>query len=333
MTVLRHKPLVIFIVGPTATGKSEFSVVAAERFGGEIINTDSVQVYQHVDIGTAKPTASQLARVSHHLFSFVAANETCTAGEFRRRALEKIEQRSATGVTTFFAVGGSGFYVQALEKGMFPAPDIPAAVRETVERDRLEKGLSALYAELVSRDPEYAREISANDSYRIKRALEINRYLQEQSLGGEHADGPSGTTWSEIRRRFVTESAATRPFDVCKIGIIRPRPLIRKAVEKRTREMLRNGLLDEVRDLRARGLQDWAPLASVGYKQVQDYLDGLLPEAELEAAIVTSTMQLVKRQTTWFRRDPEIRWFDAEAGWDNPLRFVAELLASRPRVP
>ena len=317
---MHKKPLVIFVVGPTATGKSDFAVEAAESIGGEIINTDSIQVYESVEIGTAKPPKEFFARVPHHLYSYVKEGETSTAGEYRRHALEIV---GASPEQTFFATGGSGFYVQAFEKGMYPVPEIPAIIRTKIDQDAESSGLAKLYDELRLRDSRYAAEISANDTYRIKRALEIVRFLQ--------GDLPQGQpdpekTWSGIRDRFTAESAQSRPFRVLKIGLIRDRALIRKSVEQRTKKMLEAGFIDEVKALRAKGLSNWAPMLSVGYKEVQMHLDGQIAFADLAQEITTSTMQLVKRQTTWFRRDPEIKWFDPGEGWEKPLTFLRSAL-------
>ncbi len=323
---VKQKPLVIFVVGPTATGKSAFAIEAAQEFGGEIINTDSVQVYKSVDIGTAKPSATEIKKVPHHLYSYVAEGETSTVGEFRRHALSVIEQGAKNGVKIFFAVGGSGFYNQALEKGMYPVPQIPAEVREAINKKLEQDGLAALFQELQKRDPDYADGISENDTYRIMRSLEIARHLQGTALPSKITDE---NTWSGIRKKFEREIEKNRSFDVMKVGIINPRLKIRRAVERRTSEMLEQGFVSEVKELRGRGLSKWAPMLSVGYKEVQAFLDGELDQAELPQKIVTSTMQLVKRQTTWFRRDNEIKWFEADDGWENPLAFVRAKLNER----
>lgn len=317
------KPLVVFIVGPTATGKSELALEAAKALGGEIINTDSIQVYAGLEIGSAKPPADYFTQVPHHLFSFVAEGKTCTAGDFRKAALEVIESKKTRAKNLFFAVGGSGFYVQALEKGMYPVPEIPASVKTQIEVDLRENGLPSLYQELRSLDPKYASEISENDTYRIMRALEINRHLQ---TSGAHE---GETTWSGIRRVFESKQIQTRPFDVLKIGVMRPRDEIRKSVESRTRKMLASGLIDEVKQLQSKGLSKWAPLLSVGYREVQMHLEGEMSANDLPQAITTSTMQLVKRQTTWFRKDSSIKWFDPKDGWAEPMAFIAQAIKAR----
>jgi tRNA dimethylallyltransferase len=310
----------VFVVGPTACGKSDFAVEASEaraRAGHrapEIINCDSIQFYEGLDIGAAKPSAELLKRAHHHLIGHIEKGKVQTAGDFRRAALAFLESSSCE---EFLVVGGSGFYVQALEKGMYDVPEIPEHIRSNVEKDLAEKGLAALHDELKKRDPEAARKIQPADRYRTLRSLEILRF---ESSGQNH-----GQTLSEIRARFE-KTRAPAPFRVSKIGIFLPRDILRARVTLRTQNMLRNGLIEEVEFLRSKGLNDWPPLSSVGYKEVQDFLDGRLPRPELEQQIITSTMQLAKRQMTWFKRDPEIRWFDSQQGWREPVQFAQTCL-------
>lgn len=297
-------PMVLFIVGPTATGKSDLAVdiaegCAAESPAPEIINCDSVQFFEGVDIGAAKPDKVLLERAQHHLVGHVPLGGSYTAGDFRRDALKVIFEGGQRGVNRFLAVGGSGFYVQALEKGMFEVPDVPEEVRARLDAEAdAPGGLEALYAELKQKDPEAAARISPRDRYRIVRALEIIR------------SGPLGATLSEIKKRFAA-SAPEASFFSYKIGLSLDRDVLRKRVRERAARMLKAGLVEEVEGLRAKGLKDWAPLKSVGYREVQAMLDGRLAPKDLEDAIVTSTMQLAKKQMTWFKRDQSIQWFDA----------------------
>lgn len=311
-------PHLLFVVGPTACGKSDFAVEAAEEVrravGGplpEIINCDSIQFFDGVDIGAAKPEPALLRRVSHHLVGHVPLGGAYTAGDFRRDALRVVEERMKAGVERFLPVGGSGFYVQALEKGMYDVPPVSEELKLQLQQDMEQKGPSALHAELAIRDPEAAAKIQPMDRYRVLRALEILRSSSESS------------SLSEIRARFEASRPAA-PFRVSKVGVFRAREVLRHRVEERTTRMLKDGLLDEVQSLRARGLAAWSPLLSVGYKEAQEYLEGRLTKEELPSAIVTSTMQLAKRQMTWFKRDPSIRWFDSEKGWEEPLAWVRE---------
>lgn len=307
----------LLVVGPTACGKTDFAVDAAEaraRLTGEplpeILNCDSVQFFEGVDIGAAKPTREQLARVPHHLVGHVPLGSAYTAGDFRRDALKVIEDRGTKGLTRFLPVGGSGFYVQALEKGMYEVPEVPESIKSELSRDLEAQGLPALHTELARRDPESAQKIQPQDRYRVLRALEILR------------SSPGGGTLSEIRAQFE-KSRGPSPFRVSKIGLFRPRDVLRRRIEERTRRMIQEGLIEEVESLRAKGLGAWSPMQSVGYKETQEFLDGKISRDELEPLIVTSTMQLAKRQMTWFKRDTSIHWFDTEQGLSAPLAQAA----------
>lgn len=311
----------LFIVGPTACGKSDFAVELTEALGRanakrsaglpEIINCDSVQFFDGVDIGAAKPSADLLSRVPHHLIGHVPLGGDYTAGEFRRDALRVLEERARSGLRLFLPVGGSGFYVQALEKGMYDVPPIADEIREGIEKELSSHGLGALYRELKTRDPEAALKIKPADRYRIVRALEILRSSKD------------GATLTEIRARFELMRPAP-PFGVKKIGLYRSRDDLRKRVTVRTRLMLEQGLLDEVQSLREKGLERWGPLLSVGYREAQDYLTGRITRDELEPAIITSTMQLAKRQMTWFKRDPSLQWYDIEKDSRSSLQSAIE---------
>lgn len=338
---------VLFVVGPTASGKSEFAVEIAEAIaeaisragvGGtsgqspEIINTDSVQFFAGVDIGAAKPPAELTKRVVHHLIGHVPVGGEYTAGQFRQDALalmaaQELAVRDSEQI--WLAVGGSGFYVQALDKGMFDVPSVSPDTRAGLEKEAaIPGGWQTLYRELESRDAVTARRIHPSDRYRILRALEVLR-----SHNG---------TLTEIRERFHQAKPAAGPvvnheprLKSHKIGFFRDREVLRQAVTLRTQMMLRHGLIDEVVGLRAKlralsadgSIDTWAPLRSVGYREVQDYLDGKLAREQLESAIVTSTMQLAKRQMTWFKRDPEIRWFDTAAGSAGAIAHALRLFS------
>jgi tRNA dimethylallyltransferase len=303
----------MFIVGPTACGKSDLAVEIAEAVRAPIINCDSVQFFEGVDIGAAKPEPELLSRATHYLVGHVPLGVDYTAGDFRRDALAVMEreERERDG-RRFLAVGGSGFYVQALEKGMYDVPHVSEGVREALEAELVTLGLASLYRELEKKDARAAAKINQNDKYRILRALEVLR------------SAPPGATLTSIREEFQ-KSLKPPPFRVSKIGVFRSRDILRRRVTERTRLMLKNGLIEEVESLRSKGLKDWAPLKSVGYKEVQEYLDGQIERGDLESRIVISTMQLAKRQMTWFKRDTEIKWFDSEQGLGQPLAYARDL--------
>lgn len=309
------KPLVAFIVGPTACGKSDLAIEALEGLAepAEILNCDSVQFFEDVDIGSAKPDRQDLKRVPHHLISHVPGGNEYSAGEFRRDALRILDDGAARRIKRWAAVGGSGFYVQALEKGMYPVPDVSEETRAALEREA-DEDLGKLFEELRLKDPDSALKILPADRYRITRAIGILR------------SDTQGRTLSGIKRDFESSLTRERPFTVGKFGLKIERDSLRARVAQRTRRMLEAGLIDEVQALRERGLAEWSPLHSVGYREVQDYLNGAITRDALEPAIVMSTMQLAKKQMTWFKRDAEIRWFDAELERKEALHAVREFL-------
>jgi tRNA dimethylallyltransferase len=304
----------LFVVGTTATGKSDLAVEIVEdairsratpALAPEIINSDSVSFFDKVQIGAAKPGPELLARAKHHLIGHVAPPHKYTAGDFRRDALAIIEKPNA-----YLVAGGSGFYVQALEKGMYDVGEPDPGIKERIAQDAAEHGPAALYEELKAKDP--TTKIQPADHYRVHRALEILR-------------ANPGKTMAEIKAEFEA-ARPVQPFTSKKIGLFRSREVLRQKVTERTRAMIERGLIEEVESLRREGLHAWSPMQSVGYKEVQLYLDGQMKRDELEPAIVTSTMQLAKQQMTWFRRDPNTHWFDPDTQWKEALEAGAQLL-------
>jgi len=296
----------LFVVGSTATGKSDLAVEIAERAKpAEIINSDSVAFFDQVQIGAAKPSTELLKRAPHHLVGHVTAPHKYTAGDFRRDALKIIERPNQ-----YLVVGGSGFYAQALEKGMYDVGDPDLQLKEQLANEAQTLGFERLFEELKARDPE--TKIQPADHYRIQRTLEILR-------------ANPGKTMAEIRAEFEA-AKPEQPFTSRKIGLFRPRDVLRQKVTERTKRMLREGLIEEVEALRKLGLHQWSPMQSVGYKEVQAFLDGQLRQEDLEPLIVTSTMQLAKSQMTWFKRDPNTRWFDPDLQWKEAVEAGLELL-------
>ena len=295
----------VLIVGPTASGKSSLGLELAEHFGGAILNCDSVQTYQRLNIGTAKPTAADFARVPHFLFDIVKPGEVLTAGDYRRAAMDVLARELPRRM--IFGVGGSGFYIQALEKGMFDVPK-PSIESERAVRQRLEeKGPAAMYAELKAKDPEYAEAISPNDIYRLTRALII---IED-----------SGKSVTQVRREFATTAF---PYPLIKFGLNLTREELEPRVRERTKTMLKEGLLEEVRTLVNEGLTGWPAMQSVGYKECLDVLNGDLPEAKLFDQIVEKTLQLSKKQRTWFKRDTEIRWLTSKKAFNEAVEQITE---------
>jgi len=291
----RHPP-VITIVGPTATGKSALGMVLAERLpeGGEIINADALQVYRGLDIGTAKPSPEDLARVPHHLVDVLDPWERYSAGAFARLADEAIAAIRSRGRRPI-VVGGSGLYLRALLEGISPVPPGNPALRAEL-RQRLEaEGAAALYRELQEVDAATAGRLAPGDTQRILRALEVVR--------------SSGVPLSEwIDRKPYGE----RRLDAIRLGLTLPRGVLYDAIEHRVARMVKRGWVDEVAQLLARGLSPALPaFQAIGYRQLVRYLR---EERSLEQAIeetVRATRRYAKRQLTWFRKEPGIRWLDA----------------------
>lgn len=285
----------IFVVGPTGAGKSAWAIACAQERGGVILNCDSVQAYQGLDIGTAKPSVADRELVPHFLFDIIAPPGVLTAGDYRMHALPVLAAELPK--HPVFAVGGSGFYIQALEKGMFEAgkvdPEVEADLRVRFARTPLKD----LHEELARLDPETGEDLNPNDSYRIQRALIIIHGL--------------GKKLSDLKREFKPEKL---PYDIIKIGFRIDREELKRRIEERTKAMLKAGWIEEVQGLLDRGLGEWPILQSVGYKQILENLRGELPSEKLVDEIVLRTVQLSKRQMTWFQRDKEIHWFADGAG-------------------
>lgn len=305
----KHK--IVFIVGPTAAGKSEFAIRAAKEFSGKLVNCDSLQFYQGMDIGTAKPSLAERQLVPHLLYDVVAVGESLTAGGFREMALSTIEKELPH--SHLFFVGGSGFYIQALDKGMFDVGPINKELEESIRQEISQKGTQELFKEIKAKDPRYAATISPNDHYRVFRAICLLRSFNRPV--------------SELQDEFVQKSKRTElKAKKIKIGIKEDREVLRQRVQLRTQKMLQLGLIDEVRELVMQGHRNWPPLKSIGYKEVLDFIDGHIEQKKLEDEIVKNTMRLAKKQMTWFRRDIDIHWFQRQEVLDKGLSFLRENL-------
>lgn len=305
---------VVFVVGPTASGKSSLAISLAQKFSGAIVNCDSIQLYQKVDIGSAKPTHDEMKMVPHFLFDFVAPPDEITAGEYSRLFFAKLKELEAK-FKTVFVVGGTGFYFQAIEKGMFPIGPTDEKIKEQVLIEMAETGGPLrLYQELRARDPQKADKISPNDHYRLGRAIEMIR-----------AHGKSVSEIEEEFRKFQ----APFPYPLLKMGIQIDRSHLASRVRLRTQQMLESGWIEEVEDLLSQGLKSWAPLSSVGYREIVQFLEEKSDKnlKNLEDLIVQSTMRLAKKQRTWFARDHEIHWLTSTTG-ETMLKSAEDLVIS-----
>lgn len=298
---------VLFLVGATATGKSEWALRLAEKSDARVVNCDSVQLYHGVRIGSGQPSMEDRARAPHELYDYVEAPLEMTAGTYRRDFFALLEKLPPS---RLIVTGGTGFYFQAVEKGLFDVPEVNDRLREELEREaETEEGYARLREELEAGDPECFRKIHASDRYRTLRALGILR------AGGRRP--------SELRRE-MEEAAEKFPYALVKTGLRREPGELKDRIAQRTGVMLRSGLVEETEGLLSRGLEDWAPLSSVGYKETLSFLREGRSLEWLEAEINLRTGQLAKRQKTWFQRDEEVRWFggeDLESFLEHGLRF------------
>lgn len=282
---------VVFIAGPTASGKSGLALDVAEKTNGFIVNADSVQMYKHLDIGSAKAALAERERVPHFLLDVLQPDQDFTAGDFRRHTLEILKNEMGPA----FIVGGSGFYLQALEKGLFQAPKGKPETRAKWEKFLRENGEIALRDELIKKDPEWGCKLNVRDHYRVVRALVI---IEE-----------SGRKVSQMWEEFQ-KAAPPFPYPLLKVALKIPRDMLRMRVRERAEHMLKKGWLEEVQKLLDMGFGQTAALKSVGYRECVQFLEGKLNKEELIEQIEISTMQLAKKQMTWLRKDPAWAWFD-----------------------
>jgi tRNA dimethylallyltransferase len=292
------RPLV-FIVGPTAAGKSIVALDLAGRFDGEIVGCDSMQVYRGFDIGTDKPAAEDRARICHHLIDVVDAETQFTAADFAARAVEAIEGISGRGRLPL-VVGGTGLYFKALEDGLFPGPGRDETLRRSLEEEARAEGSEALWRRLEAVDPAYAAKTGRRDKIRIVRALEVY-----------------GLTGVPLSEHFRQTQGRLAGFRVAKFGISWPRAELVRRIESRVEGMFARGLVGEVEGLLARGVPATSPpFRALGYKNVLRYLRREIDLAEAVEKTKIETRQYAKRQMTWFRRMASVQW--AEAGEIGP---------------
>lgn len=280
------------ICSPTATGKTRLAIELAEAVGGEIVNADSLQVYRYLNIGTAKPTREERARVPHHLIDVVDPDEEFNAAIYAGQARAVIDRLADAGKPVF-VVGGTGLYIRALLQGIIETPPVDENIRNYYKGLRDRFGRQYIYGLLEQRDPQAARRINVNDSVRVIRALEV---LDQ-----------SGQSIVEMQRNHLF---ADCPYDVCKIGLAVERAELKERIAFRSAKMMEAGLIEEVRGLLAQGYSpDIKPLQSLGYKQVVDFIHGINDRERTLDLVVRETWRYAKRQMTWFLADKTIRWF------------------------
>lgn len=293
-----NRPPLILIVGPTAVGKTEISIRLAERHpsGGEIVSADSRLFYRGMDIGTAKPTTEEQARLPHHLIDIADPDETLSLAVFQRKARDVIEDIHTRNKLPFL-VGGTGQYVRAVTEGWIPPQVAPnPELREDLEKWKVERGKYWLYEKLKDSDPEAAEKIDPRNVRRTIRALEVIM--------------TTGKKFSEQRGQ------GDSPYHLITVGLMRPREELYQRVDERIEMMFAEGFIEEVKQLLDKGYSPSLPtMSAIGYRECVSVIQGELTEEQAKVQIRRATRVYVRRQANWFKEsDPNIRWFRVEEG-------------------
>jgi tRNA dimethylallyltransferase len=306
-------PLAVVVFGPTGSGKTVLALTLAERFGGEIVSCDSVTVYRGMDLGTAKPSAEERARVRHHLIDVASPDEPFTAGEYSRQARAALREIAGRGKLPIVA-GGTGLYLRALTEGLFAGPARQVAMRARLERSRERRGEDWLHRVLGRLDPATAERIHSNDAARLIRAIEIclagRRPMSEVLSDREKARNP------------------LTGFRLLRIGLNPPRKALYERLNGRAAAMFAAGLVAETRGL----LDRYGPvkaLDSLGYRQALQVLAGTLTERAAIEAAQQGHRNYAKRQMTWFRREPEVHWLEGFGDEAETARAAMELVQAK----
>jgi len=293
------KPFTLFIMGPTATGKTDLALAIYDAIPTELISVDSALVYRDMDIGTAKPDKKTLAHAPHHLIDMIDPAEVYSAGQFRQDAFQLMQQ-SCENQRVPLLVGGTMLYFNSLQKGMAKMPEVSASVKRAIEEEAESRGLQAMHERLKSVDPVSAERIHSNDTQRIKRALELYDFT-----------GKTLTYFWQKQAQDTTSGAF--PYRRIKIALMPPdRVELRKRIALRLDAMLKNGFIEEVESLYKRGDldADMPSIRAVGYRQVWSYLAGEIGYEEMREKAIIATAQLAKRQMTWLRKEVECNFID-----------------------
>jgi tRNA dimethylallyltransferase len=313
------RPPAIFLMGPTASGKTGLAMQLCERFPLDLISVDSALVYRGLDIGTAKPDPAVLERTPHRLIDIREPTESYSAAEFREDALAEMARIREAGRVPLL-VGGTMLYFRALGSGLAPLPAASPLLRKRIERDAQRLGWAALHRRLAGLDPEIARKIHPNDPQRIQRALEVIAI--------------TGRRMSELQHEHRAREAEQLGYRVLRLVVCpNSRQQLHERIERRFRTMLARGFLDEVARLRARGDLDrnLPAMRCVGYRQAWSHLEDEIGHEEMVRQAVAATRQLAKRQLTWLRQETGALWYDLSA--DAALKSVFGEVAAFLELP
>ena len=283
-------PLLVVVLGPTGSGKTALSLSLAAHFHGEIVNCDSVAMYREFEIGTAKPSAAERARVPHHLFDFVDATGYITAGEYARRAREVLREINTRGKPPV-VVGGTGLYLRALLEGIFPGPQRSEELRERLRQRAAEKGSGHLHCILKRLDPAAAEAIHENDMPKLIRAIEVCLASRQKM----------SEMWKHGRQPL-------QGVRILRLGLDPDRDTLYTRINQRAEKMFASGLVEETARLMQKYGDSAGPLTSLGYKQAVQLLRGEIDGKTALQAAQQAHRNYAKRQMTWFRREPEVAW-------------------------
>ena len=285
------KPKIVVICGPTGVGKTSVGIALAELFGGEIVGADSMQIYRHMDIGTAKPTPDEQARVFHHLVDVANPDEPYDAAKYADSAGKAVDEILEKGKLPI-VVGGTGFYIKTLIHGIFHPGQSDSATRERLKNEAAGLGIRRLHARLGKYDPEIAEKLHPNDAYRIIRALEVFESTGTPISKSQDAHGFSQTRYNALKICLSTD-----------------RQTLYERIDARTEQMMAEGFVDEVRRLLDMGYsRDLRPMQSIGYRHIIEFLEGKTLWDETVRILKRDTRRYAKRQLTWFRADPNMNW-------------------------
>ena len=286
------EPLLVAVLGPTGSGRTQLALALAERFGGEIVNCDSVAMYREFEVGAAKPGRDERGRAPHHLLDFVDPTGYITAGEYARQArqvLGEIKSRAHLPIV----VGGTGLYLRALLEGLFPGPQRSEEVRKRLRQRAAKQAAGYLHRVLQRLDPAAAAAIHANDTPKLIRAIEVCVVLR----------GKMTESWKTGRDPLLG-------FHILRLGLNPQRDALYRRLNQRARQMFEAGLVEETRRLLEKYGETAWPLSSLGYKQVVQMLRGEFDRQQAVEAAQQAHRNYAKRQMTWFRREPEVVWLD-----------------------
>ena len=305
--VRSRDPILVVILGPTASGKTALSLALAQKFTGEIVNCDSVAMYREFDVGTAKPSAAERALAPHHLFDCLDPVQPVTAGEYARQARQVLREINARHHLPI-VVGGTGLYLRALLEGLFPGPQRSEELRERLRERAASRGSDYLHRILNRLDLAASEKIHPNDTSKLIRAIEVCLSARRRMTD----------LWQQGRDSL-------QGFRILRLGLDPDRAALYERINRRAAQMFENNLIEETARLLEKYGASARPLASLGYKQAVQFLQGELSREHAVQAAQQAHRNYAKRQMTWFRREPEVTWL---RGFGDELRIQGEAIAS-----